>query len=174
MFDPIKFIDEMGGIHVKPSEIKIKWRPAVYAVVLIGKWILTVTPDWTDQLVLPGGRVEPGGTKIMSLVKECLSEICFLIKPTSRVPFYESDEYFFCLQDGQYYHSLISIYTARIIEDFRKFPSPALKTGIKRIGMYQHMALKKEQCHRIFWPAIDYLKHWISIKNFLGVDAGEF
>lgn len=93
------------------SKDKLKFRPAVYAVIPRDNQVLLVQTIRTKQFYLPGGGVDIGETLHDALKREVREETGIEIEVGEMVHFKE--DFFYYNPGNEAYHSLLFFFTAR-------------------------------------------------------------
>ena len=94
----------LGGTKDVPKG-KLKFRPAVYAVIPRGNHVLLVSTIRTEKFYLPGGGVEIGETLHEALKREVGEETGIEIEVGELVQFKE--DFFYYDPGNEAYHSLL-------------------------------------------------------------------
>jgi 8-oxo-dGTP pyrophosphatase MutT (NUDIX family) len=100
----------LGGTK-NVSKNKLKFRPAVYAVIPRHNQVLLVRTIRTKKLYLPGGGVDIGETLHDALKREVREETGIEIDVGQMVHFKE--DFFYYDPGDRAYHSLLFFFTAR-------------------------------------------------------------
>ncbi len=102
--------DVKGNTYEVPVE-DLKFRPAVYAVIIQGGKIL-LSKEW-DGYDFPGGGIKLGEHIEDALVREVKEETGFDVKIGKLL--HCQDSFFKTVANGKYVHSILLYYTATII-----------------------------------------------------------
>lgn len=150
------FTDVYGNTHEANPE-KISWRISVYALVVSpDNKVLMVQSKWREIFDLPGGRVEATESIAAGVTREFYEETGYSIELESHVPCYVGEDNF-CSLKGEYLHSLILIYRARLLSEEQNLEIISQHETVK-IEWISHDQITPETIHPNFYSLLNSLK----------------
>lgn len=157
----IVFLDATQKEVHKPDDEEIHWRVSAYAVIRnVSGEILMVKPFWNDQWELPGGGIEVDETLEEGVVRECLEETGYRVKPISLIPLHTGEQFFKGIKVKSFFHSVYFFYEARLL-DFPQDVDAINPDGFEEIRESAWVSIddiNDKNCHPVHFPAIRMLR----------------
>ena len=155
------YFDAMGYPHTPEATDVVSWRIAGYALIIVAKKLLVVTPGWDKQYQLPGGSVGMEETLTEAIIRECYEETGYTIARLSHRPIHVSESNFYHTVKKRFFHSLSLFYEAELvneIQDKRVVNSTAHTGEISAIDWRLLHELDETNCSAYAFQAIKALK----------------
>jgi 8-oxo-dGTP pyrophosphatase MutT (NUDIX family) len=119
-----------------------------------------VVPTWNTLFELPGGEVHSSESIQAAATRECYEETGYRVRISAKTSFYTSEEWFYSWPKKTFYHSLIYIYKATLVNTKQNHKVINTKDGneISRIIWIDLDDCTVSNTHRIAYPAIKLLQ----------------
>lgn len=153
------FHDANGKEYRLPEDEPIYWRISGYALVKDKDKLLTVIPTWNTLYELPGGGIEPAEDIKQGIIREVWEETGYKVEISQEYPFYFAEQKFYHRHHKKFYHSIIIIYQAELINHKQDKSVVNTQDGNEISSIQWQLLTKftKDNTHWIALPAISKL-----------------
>ncbi len=154
------YLDEKGGVHHKPDDIRPTRRLSAYAIVQDddGKYLM-VQPTWRAMWEWPGGGVELEESIREGVVREFFEETGHTITVQDQ-PVFVSERNFFSKEHNVYYKAVLLFFRGNLAappaEDWKM--NSVIENEISKIEWVDPATLTEQNTHPIFWPTIMHFR----------------
>ena len=151
------FYDETGKAVEKPEKAPVLWRISAYGCVVKEAKILMVRAVLGNTWELPGGGVEIAESIADAVAREGVEETGCRLEVVGDLPLTVGERNFYSTPLQQFFHSLILVYPARML-DYQQALIPGDPKEIAAVEWVPLVELTEQNCHPIVWPAIKIIK----------------